>query len=147
MSLQWQSNYCFLCVQRGFPGGTVVKNWPANAGGARDVGSTPGLGRSPGGGNGNPLQYSCLENSMHRGSWRATGPGVTQSRTGLSSRADACKLGPGERHPPAEQDSGRHNGSLRAGHRDRTTGTGPFSSTSLSHCTKFLSLSEKKLSQ
>ena len=43
------------------PGGAVVKNPPANAGGARDAGSIPGSGRSPGGGNGNPLQYSCLE--------------------------------------------------------------------------------------
>ena len=49
-----------------FPGGAKVKNLPANAGDARDVGSIPGLGRSPGEGNGNPLQYSCLENSMDR---------------------------------------------------------------------------------
>ena len=48
---------------------TMVKNLPANAG---DTGSTPGLGRSPGGGNGNPLQYSGLENPMDRGAWRAT---------------------------------------------------------------------------
>ena len=48
----------------GFPGGTVVKNSPANAKGADLI---PGLGRSPGVGNGNPLQYSCLGNSMHRG--------------------------------------------------------------------------------
>ena len=46
---------------QGFPGGAVVKNPPANAG---DVGSIPGWGRSPGGGNGNPLQFSCLKNSM-----------------------------------------------------------------------------------
>ena len=46
-----------------------VKNSPANAGDLRDVGSVPGLGRSPGGGNDNPLQYSCLENSMHREAW------------------------------------------------------------------------------
>ena len=51
----------------GFPGGSVVKNLPA----VQDSGSTPGLGRSPGGGNGNPLQYSCLENSMDRGAWQA----------------------------------------------------------------------------
>ena len=48
----------------GFPGGTVIKNLPANAG---DAGSIPGLGRSPGDGNGNPLQYSCLGNSMDLG--------------------------------------------------------------------------------
>ena len=49
----------------------MVKNLPANAGDIRDVGSFSGLGRSPGGGNGNPLQYSCLENPMDRGAWRA----------------------------------------------------------------------------
>ena len=48
----------------GFPGGSVVKNPPANAGDTGDVGSVLGSGRSPGEGNGNPLQYSCLENSM-----------------------------------------------------------------------------------
>ena len=47
---------------QGFPGGSVVKNPPANTG---DMGSIPGLGRSPGGGNGNPLQYSCLEKKSH----------------------------------------------------------------------------------
>ena len=55
-----------------FPGGTMVKNLPANAGEAKDPGSVPGLGRSPGIENGNPLQYSCLENSMDRGVWQAT---------------------------------------------------------------------------
>ena len=64
-----------------FPGGKVVKNPPANAGGTRDMGSIPGLGRSPGEGNGNPLQYSCLENSMGRGAWRAAIHGVTKSQT------------------------------------------------------------------
>ena len=48
----------------------VVKNLPANAGDTIDTGSTPGLGRSPGGGHGNPLQYSFLENPMDRGAWR-----------------------------------------------------------------------------
>ena len=62
------------CVLRGFSGGSVVKNSPANAG---DQGLIPVSGRSPGGGNGNPLQYSCLENSMDRGAWRATVHGVT----------------------------------------------------------------------
>ena len=55
-----------------------VNNLPANAGAAGDVGSTPGLGRSPGKGNGNPLQYSCLGNPMDRGAWRATVHGVTE---------------------------------------------------------------------
>ena len=61
----------------------MVKNWPANAGGIRDVDSIPGLGKSPGGGNGNPLQCSCLENLMDRGTWPATVHGVTKSRTQL----------------------------------------------------------------
>ena len=52
-----------------FPGGSVVKNPPANTG---DADSIPGSGRSPGEGNGNPLQYSCLENPMDRGAWQAT---------------------------------------------------------------------------
>ena len=51
----------------GFPGGTRVKDLPANAGDTRDTGSIPGSGKSPGVGNGNPLQYSCLENTMDRG--------------------------------------------------------------------------------
>ena len=67
-----------------FPGGTVVKNLPANAGDTGDVGSTPGSGRCCGGGNGNPLQYSCLANSMDRGVWRATVHGVVPSQTQLS---------------------------------------------------------------
>ena len=54
----------------GFPGGSVVKNPPANAG---DMGFIPGSGRSPGGGHGNPLQYSCLENPMDGEAWQATG--------------------------------------------------------------------------
>ena len=57
----------------------VVKNLPLNAGDARDVGSIPGLGWSPGEGKGNPLQYSCLENSFVRGDWQATVHGVAKS--------------------------------------------------------------------
>ena len=64
-----------------FPGGTVVRNVPASARDARDMGSILGLGTSPGIGNGNMLQYSCLENSMHRGAWRAIVPGVARSQT------------------------------------------------------------------
>ena len=63
---------------RGFPGGTVVKNLPANAEDSRIVGSIFGLGRSHGGGNGNPLQYSCLGNPMDRGAWWATVHGVAK---------------------------------------------------------------------
>ena len=61
----------------------MVKN-PANIGDARDAGSIPGLGRSPVGGNGNSLQYSCQENSMDRGVWRVTVHGVVKSWTQLS---------------------------------------------------------------
>ena len=56
----------------------VVKNPPANAGDVKDSVSIPGLGRSPGGGHGNPLQYFCLENSMDRGAWQATVHGVAK---------------------------------------------------------------------
>ena len=69
------------------PGGSVVKNLPANAGDAGDPGSIPGLGRSPGGGNGNLLWYSCLENTMDRGAWQATVHGVPKSQTLLSDWA------------------------------------------------------------
>ena len=61
----------------------MVKNMPACAGDERDPGSIPGAGRSPGGGCGNPLQYSGLENSTHRGAWQATVPGVGKSRAQL----------------------------------------------------------------
>ena len=64
-----------------FPGGAVVKNPPANAGDARNMGLIPGSGRSHGEGNGNPLQYSCLENSMNRGAWQATVYEVAKNRT------------------------------------------------------------------
>ena len=63
----------------------VVKNPPANAGDARDMGSIPGLGRSPGVGNGNPLQYSGLENPMDRGAWWATVHSIAKNWTQLSS--------------------------------------------------------------
>ena len=62
----------YFRTSQGFPGGTVVKNLPANARDAREVGLIPGLGRSPGGGNSNTLQYSYLENTLDRGAWWAT---------------------------------------------------------------------------
>ena len=63
----------------------AVKNPPARAGEVRDPGSIPGWGRSPGHGNGNPLQYSCVKNSMDRGAWQAIGYGVIKSPTRLSN--------------------------------------------------------------
>ena len=65
-----------------FPGGSMVKNPPANAG---DTGLIHGLGRSPGERNGNPLQYSFLDNSMDRGTWQATVQGVARSQTQFSN--------------------------------------------------------------
>ena len=65
----------------GFPGGSVVKNPPANVG---NTGSNPGLGRSPGEGNGNPLQYSSMGNPMGRGAWQARVHGVPKNQTQFS---------------------------------------------------------------
>ena len=81
LSLIISANYLpafffFFCHVRFLPGSSVVKNLSANAG---DPGSIPGLGRSPGEVNGYPPQYSCLENSMDRGAWRATACGVAES--------------------------------------------------------------------
>ena len=70
-----------FCYSMGFPGGSEVKVSASNAG---DLGSIPRLGRSPGEGNGNPLQYSCLENPMDGGAWWATVHGVAKSQTRLS---------------------------------------------------------------
>ena len=63
------SDFNVLPSHIGFPGSSVVKNPLSSAGDTGDVGSIPGSGRSPGEGNGNPLQYSCLENPMDRGAW------------------------------------------------------------------------------
>ena len=77
----------------GFPGGSVVKNLPANAGDAGDASSIPGSGRYLGVGKRFPLQYSCLENSMDRKAWRAIVHGVTNSQMGLSTQpADTGRL-------------------------------------------------------
>ena len=66
----------------------MVKNPPVETGNAGNMSSILGLGRSPGEGHGNPLQYSCLENSMDRGSWQATVHGVTKSQTGSGDQAN-----------------------------------------------------------
>ena len=68
----------------GFPGGASGKNPPANTGAIGDTGSLPELGRSPGGGHANPLQYSYLENPMDRRTWQATVHGTAKSWTQLS---------------------------------------------------------------
>ena len=70
----------------------LVKNSPANAGDARDVGSIPGSGRSPGEGHGNPLQYSCLETPMERGGWQATVHWVAESDMTEHARSSSSRL-------------------------------------------------------
>ena len=72
------ANYIFLIHTEGFPGGSISA---FNTGNMRDVGLIPGLGRSPGEGNGYPLQYSCLENLLDRGAWQAIVHGVVESDT------------------------------------------------------------------
>ena len=72
--------YMHVCMG-GVPGGSVVEKSPANAGDTGDTGSIPGLGRSPGEGNGNPLRYSCLENPVDRGAWWAIVHGIVKSQT------------------------------------------------------------------
>ena len=68
------------------PGGSEVKSLPVSAGDTADVGLIPGLGRFPGGGNGNLLQYSSRENSMDKGAWWATFPGLTKTLTQLKQK-------------------------------------------------------------
>ena len=87
----------------GFPVGLVVKNPLANARDIGEVGLILGLGRSPGEGNGYPLQYSCLGNSMDRGSWWATVHGVSKSWTGLKQLSihTGCPLDSREPAPQA----------------------------------------------
>ena len=94
MSKEATLNKIDLHGMRGSSGvAQLVKNPPTNAGDARGEGSVLGSGRSPGEGNGNLLQYSCLENLMDRGAWWATVHGITKSRTQLSvcTRADRVR--------------------------------------------------------
>ena len=94
----------FLNTPVGFPGGLVVKILPTNAGDTEVMGSVPGWGRSPGEGNGNPLQYSCLGNAMDRGAWRATVHGVTKIRTLSTQQMSQKRAFPGGsevKNPPA----------------------------------------------
>ena len=85
------------CVSCHLPGGSVVKNLPSNAG---DVGSIPGPRRSPGERNGNPLQYSCLENPMDREAWWGAVHGLAKNQTWLSNQAQTANL-PYAGHCPA----------------------------------------------
>ena len=71
----------------------VIKNLPASAADLRDMGSISGSGRSPGEGNGNPLQYSCLGNPMDRGAWQTTVLGITKNQTGLSAHTHFGRSG------------------------------------------------------
>ena len=80
MDICFQISGCLTLIM-GFPGNSMVKNPPADAGDARDIGWIPGSGRSPGKGNGYPLRSSCLKNSIDREAWRATVDGVTKSWT------------------------------------------------------------------
>ena len=89
VSAQIRKGNSDLSVNFLFPGGSEVKNLPANAG---YPGLIPGSGRSPGEGNGKPLQYCCLGNPMDRGAWRATAHGVTKSQTGLSDWASTLHV-------------------------------------------------------
>ena len=82
--LNW-TDHLWLVI--GFSGGSVVKNLLTSAGDSGDACSIPRLGRSPGGGNGNPLQYCCLENITDRGAWLFTVHGVTKSQTRLNMHA------------------------------------------------------------
>ena len=88
-----------LCVCRvageGFPGGSVVKNLPANAGDTGDTGLVPESGRFPGGGHGNSLQYPCLESPKNRGAWWAAVHRIANSQTRLSDLAHVLCVGGG----------------------------------------------------
>ena len=80
--------FAFGLLQMGFPGGSVVKN-PA----AGDAGQTSGSGRTPGEGNGNPLQYSCMENSKDRGAWQATVHGMAKASDTTEATEPPCFSG------------------------------------------------------
>ena len=90
----WFFMFCDFCVDiyafQGFPGGSVVKNPATNARDTWNVGSVPGLGRSPGEENSNPSQHSCLENPADRGAWRATVPGVPKTQTQQANMYIVC---------------------------------------------------------
>ena len=88
----WEKIFANHLSDKGSPGGSVVKNPPDNAGDTGDMSSIPGSGRSPGGGNGKPLQHSCLENHMDEGAWQARVHGIIKSRTSLSDKTETTKV-------------------------------------------------------
>ena len=98
-----------LCSISALPSGTMGKNPPANAGDASDIGSIPGSGRSPGVGNANPLQCSCLKNSMDRGAWRATvrevteESGTTEMRLNTEHNVNKTSLNDNSQYPVLSQ--------------------------------------------
>ena len=106
-------------VHRG-PSQVVVKNLPANARDTRDVGWIPGSGRSPGGGNSNPLQYSCLENPMDRGAWWVSSAWGRKESTQLSTRAGT--RGDTRRGDPG--DAGASRGTAKMPAKQREAGRG-----------------------
>ena len=87
LSLQHITYFIYMqgILNMGFPGGTLLKNPPANAGDTGDAGLIPGSGRSPGVGKSNPLHNPCLENSMNRGAWQAMIHGVAKCQPQLST--------------------------------------------------------------
>ena len=99
-----------LHLEKDFPDGVMVKKPPANAGDARDLGSTPGSGRSPGEGNGNPLQCSCLENPRDRGAWWAAVCEVAQSQTRLKRLSSSSSQYLAWRIPWTEEPDGLQYG-------------------------------------
>ena len=98
----WETNFCSLTHSLGLPGSLVVNNLSANTRDARDTCLIPGLGWSPGVESGNPLQYSCLENSMDRGAWQTTVHGATKSQTrpSISHTVYSVLLQPSEQTNP-----------------------------------------------
>ena len=118
---------CFPQVCKGFPGGSVPKTPPANAGDSGDAGSIPGSGRSPGKGNSNPLQYSWLESLMDRGAWRATIHSVPKNGTQLSThtrkgRRELSSLSP-VHHVKTQDNSHWPTGNSWGPHQEQSAST------------------------
>ena len=110
--LSWQEKTWGPRSLKGFPGGSVVKNLPGNVGDAGHAGSIPQSGRSPGGGSGNPLQHSCLENPMGRRTWWATVHGVAKTRTRLSTHAPEVPKNIQQDHNREQRSNGEARGGL-----------------------------------